>query len=416
MAILSPMSLSHPRLLLTLCCVVTLGIPQISEATEWVANPSVRLGLEYNDNITLTTAPHDSVTGANLTTNLDLGARQESWEVWAGLQLSGRRYVDRDDLDADNRSANLRYEHRAERSLWSLKTSYTDESILNTTTIDADVGKQSARTNTNLNPGWSLSLTETTQLRMDYQYIGTRYDDGVRAGLLDYQQQAVNLTLSHQHTSRISGYAILGFSTFEVTTPESQIVTSYTNTSQTNTVQLGISYDFTETLKGSLSGGPRKTVSETKTIQFCGLGCLTHVPNSSTSYGSVFEVNLKNQLELTTTSIGFRRGLDPSGSGSEVQSDSLSLGINRQLTPERLSLWASASIYKFEALDMTSNSLNRKYYQFESGWRWRWREDASIDASYRYSRQQYLNASEIASANAVFVTFSYMLPKNSISR
>ena len=412
------MSLSHPHpFFLLVGSLVMLGIPRFSDAIEWVADTSVRLGLEYNDNITLSTTPHDSVTGANLTTNLDLGARQENWDMWAGLQLSGRRYADRDDLDADNLFGNLRHEYRTPRSLWSLKTSYTDESILNTTTIDADVGKQAARTGTSLNPSLSLSLTETTQLRMDYQFVGTRYDDGARTGLLDYQQQVVNLTLSDQHTSRLSGYTILGFSTFEVTTPEPQINISYTNTSQTNTVKMGISYDFSETLKGSLSGGPRKTTSETKTAQLCGLGCMTHVPISSTSYGSVFEVDLKNQLELTTTTIGFRRGLDPSGSGSEVQSDSLSVGINRQLTPDRLGLWASASVYKFEALDTTSiNSLNRKYYQFESGLRWRWREDASIDASYRYSRQQYLNATEIASANAVFVTFSYMLPKKSISR
>lgn len=413
---LIPMSPSHPRPLLALAyCLVMLGIPKTSEAIEWVADPSVRLGLEYNDNISLTTAPHKSVSGTNLTTNLDLGARQENWDLWGGVRLSRRRYVDRDDLDGDDRSANLRYQFRTERNLWALKGSYADESILNPATIDPDVGNQTTRTTTSINPAWSRSLTETTQLRVDYQYFDTQYENDLSLSLLDYRQQAVNLTVSDQLTQRTNVYAILGYSNFEVTSPESQIKTSYTSASQTNTAQLGISHDFTETLKGNLSGGPRKTTSETR---ICGFLCLARVTEADTSYGSVFKGSLESRLELTRTTIGLSRSIDPSGSGSEVQTNNLSLTIDRQITPERLSARFVADGYKFEALGATSSSIDRNYYRLEPGLRWRWTRDITLDASYRYSRQRYLSASatEVASANAVFVTFSYTIPKRSISR
>lgn len=412
------MSLSRPRPLLALaCCLVTLGIPKISGASEWVANPSIRLGLESNDNITLATERAKTVsgTGATLTTNLDLGARQESWDMWGGLRLTSRRYADRDDLDTDNRTANLRYQLWTERNIWALKGSYTDESILNSTTIDPDVGNQTTRITTNINPAWSRSLSETTQLRVDYQYFDAQYKNDLSRSLLDYRQQALNLTISDQLTKRTGVYAILGHSNFEVTSPESQIETSYTSTSRTNTAQFGISHDFTETLKGSLSGGPRKTISEAR---ICNFFCLARVTESDTNHGSVFKGSLESRSELTRTTIGLSRSIDPSGSGGEVQTSNLSLTIDRQITPERLSVRFVADGYKFEALGTTSSSIDRNYYRLEPGLRWRWTPEIALDASYRYAQQRYLdaNVTEVATANAIFVTLTVMPLRRSISR
>jgi hypothetical protein len=399
-----------------------LGMPTASEATEWVANPSVSLGFEYNDNIFLTTSPHEPVTGTNLTANLDFGARQEIWELWGGVQLVSRRYMNRDDLDSDNGYANLRYQYRAERNLWTLNGSYADESILGTTTIDPDIGlveKQTKRRSTNINPAWNWSLTETKQLRVDYQYLDAQYEDGISQGFLDYRQQAVNLTVSDQLTQRTSIYAILGYSDFEVTTPESQITTSYTSTSRTNSAQLGISYDFTETIKGSLSGGPRKTVSDDviQTLGICGFFfCLVPVTQQNTGYGNVIAGSLESQLELTRTTFRFSRSVSPSGSGSPVQVGDLYLGIYRQITPERLSAQLVAQGYVIRALGNTTSSVDRNYYRLEPGIRWRWTEDLTVEASYRYARQRYLGATDVAAASSVYLTFTYLWPKISVSR
>ena len=68
----------HRRPLLTfVSCLVLLGMPKASHAIEWVANPSLQAGYEYNDNISLVTSAPRSVSGTTLTANLDLGARQE---------------------------------------------------------------------------------------------------------------------------------------------------------------------------------------------------------------------------------------------------------------------------------------------------------------------------------------------------
>jgi hypothetical protein len=403
-----------------------LAMPKASEATEWVAAPSISLGFEHNDNLFLSTSSPESVTGSNLTANLDFGARQELWELWGGVRLVSRRYANRDDLDSDNGFVTLRYQYGTERSLWSLQGSYADESLLGTATVDPDVGlvkKETKRWTTNITPAWDWSLTETKHLRVDYQYLDAKYEDGISQGFLDYRQQAVNLTVSDQLTKRASVYAILSYSDFEVTSPESQITTSYTSTSRTNSAQLGISYDFSETIKGSLSGGPRKTASEDviQTLQFCDffgfpVPCLVPVTEPHTDYGSVINGSLQSKLELTNMTFRFSRSVSPSGSGSQVQVGDLYLGIQRQITPERLSAQLVAEGYVVRALSNTTSNVDRNYYYLQPGIRWRWTEDLAVEASFRYARQRYLDATDVAVASSVYLTFSYIWPKLSVSR
>ena len=399
--------------------MVALAMPGVSAATEWVVDSSVRLGLEYNDNIFLTTFTHEPVSGASLSANLDFGARQETWEMWGDARLVSKRYVDRDDLDTDNVIGNLRYEFRTERSLLALKGSYADESILSTETIDPDIGliqQQTKRTTTNINPAWGWSLTETTQLRLDYQYVDAQYEDGISVNLLDYRQQAVSVTIAEQLAERTSIYAILSHSLFEVTSPESQITTNYTSSSRTNTAQLGVSHDITETLKVSVSGGPRKTTSD-EVAKICGpFLCPVPITLSNTSYGSVFKGSLESRLELTRTTLSFSRAVSPSGSGGEVETGNLTLAVDRQLTPERLSVRLVAEGYRFKALGTTSSSIDRNYYRLEPALRWRWTEDLDVDISYRYMRQRYVDAPDYAAANAVYLAFSYRPTRISLSR
>jgi hypothetical protein len=409
-----------PRpLFVVTCCLALLGKTGLTQAIEWAAEPSIRAGLEYNDNIFLTTLPHESVSGANVTANLDFLARQEAWELRGGARLVSRRYEAREDLNKDNGTGSLSYYLKTERSLWQLKTSYASESILNSGDIDPDIGltqKQTKRATTSATPTWSWQATKTTQLRLDYQFSDVQYEDG--AGLLGYRQQATSLTLSEQISARTNVYTILNYSDFRVTTPEADITTPYTAKSRTNSGQIGITYDITETLKGSLSGGPRKTVSDDMIDELCGVSpCLVPITPSTTTDGAVFAGSLESRLELTRTTFRFSRTISPSGSGREMQTSNLYMGIQRQITPERLSAQFTAEGYAFRALGPTTSTVDRNYYRIEPGLRWRWTENLTVEASYRYAKQQrYLDAVDVATANSVNLAFTYIWPRISVSR
>ena len=405
------------------CCLVILGKTSLAQAIEWAAEPSIRAGLEYNDNIFLTTAPHKAVTGANLGANLDLAARQEHWELRGSARLLSRRYEGREDLNTDDTTGELNYNFKTDRSNWQIKTTYASQSILNYDRIDPDIGvteKQTKRVTSSASPNWTWQTSETTQLRLDYQFSDVQYEDGVSIGLLDYRQQTTGLTLSDQLTARTNIYAVLNYSDFRVTTPETDISTNHSTKSRTNAGQIGITYDITETLKGSLSGGPRKTASTdvVQTIVLCGFfqWCLVPTTQSNTAHGLVYAGSLESRLQLTTTTLRFNRTVSPSGTGSEVQADNLNLVIQRQITPDRLSMQLTAEGYEIKALGLTTSAVDRNYFRIEPGLRWRWTEDLTVEASYRYARQRYVNATDVATANSVYLVFTYIMPKMSSSR
>jgi hypothetical protein len=114
--------------------------------------------------------------------------------------------------------------------------------------------------------------------------------------------------------------------------------------------------------------------------------------------------------------LSFSRTVNPSGSGGEVETGNLTLAIDRQLTPERLSVRFLAEGYRFKALGSTSSSIDRNYYRLEPALRWRWTEDLDVDISYRYMRQRYVDAPDYAAANAVYLAFSYRPTRISLSR
>jgi len=397
-----------------------LGKTGLAQAIEWAAEPSIRAGLEYNDNLFLTTAQHETVTGANLGVNLDLVARQELWELRGGARLLSRRYQGREDLNTDDVFGTLGYYLNTDRNRWQLNASYASQSMLNSDTIDPDIGltyKQTKRATTTAIPAWTWLVTETTQLRLDYQFADVQYQEGASVNLLDYRQTATGLALSDQISARTKIFAILNYSDFRVTTPEADIFAPYTAKSRTNTGQIGITHDFTETLKGSLSGGPRKTVSDDVIYGLCGFSlCLVPVTPSTTTYGSVFAGSLESRLQLTSTTFRFSRAVSPSGSGSQVQSGNVYLGIQRQITPDRLSVWLTASGQAIRAIGPTTSNVDRNYYRLEPGLRWRWTEDLAVEATYRYARQRYVDADNVAAANSVNLVFTYIVPKFSISR
>jgi hypothetical protein len=72
--------------------------------------------------------------------------------------------------------------------------------------------------------------------------------------------------------------------------------------------------------------------------------------------------------------------------------------------------------YTFRALGPTTNAVDRNYYRLEPGLRWRWTEDLTVEASYRYARQRYVDAPEVVTSNSINLVFTYIVPKLSVSR
>ena len=76
----------------TVLGLLLLSTSQVSRSAEWAARPSIRTGLEYNDNPQLTIQPHDSVHGYTIAPKLDLSVNSEIWQIMGSMEASRKRY------------------------------------------------------------------------------------------------------------------------------------------------------------------------------------------------------------------------------------------------------------------------------------------------------------------------------------
>ena len=395
---------------------LALLVPVVSSAVEYSAQPSISLQGAYDDNILLTTQPHPSVSSGILTPQLDLAAAMENWQITATGRLRSVRYSGNTGLDTNDKFLNFSSSLIKERTQWRLSGATSKESTLLSEKFTPDLGivrTQTHHTTRSIAPAWSALLTEATELKLDYQSSDVSYDKGVRGPFNDYQNNQTNISLSNVLTSRTQIFISGSNSAFEVPVAEYR--------SKTNSWQLGLTSDFSETVKATFSAGGRKTTSERVVpcdfiSRIFGL-CTADRIDTTKDSGSVYNVNIQKQLERTGINVTLNRGIDPSGSATQIQTDTASVGVNHNIAQSRLTAGFNASGYRSKAIGGNAASYPaRDYYLLESSLSWRWTERLTLSGSYRRVRLKFRDIDAAPVSNSVQVTISYQAPKLSISR
>ena len=389
-------------------------------ALEWSAEPSISVQEVYNDNIRLTTAAHDSVTGTILIPKLQLAVRSEIWDITSSAQIRDSNYSGIKGLDAKDNIYNLSSSYRTMRSQWQLFGTSTKESLL-TSEPNPDTGLASNQDQRETKSGglsYTRLFTDTTRVSTSYKNTDVVYPQGMARGLFDYQQDQISLTVSEQYTERTQIFVTGGYSKFDV--PANRF------TSKNTTAKLGIIFNFNETISLTLSGGIRKTSSHGTLRECSSLGIDTNPPFfiicnayrdieiDSVDRGSVYDTALEKQFEAGNLRLGYNRDVSTSGNGAQVETNVFSLALQKSIDT-RNSLFFNTSTYRIRSLETALSNTDRRYYQAEPGWRWRCAEACSLGFSYRYSYLKYVNASEPAKSNALIFILNYAWPKLSIS-
>lgn len=432
-------------------------IPCASPAAEYTLEPTVDLQETYNDNIYMTSAAHDSVTGTILSPRLDFAARMETWQLGVEARLRDSRYHGVEGLDTTGRTINLYSQYRAERNALQLGGGRAKESTLTSALIDADTGlvkTQVIRTNDNASASWTWSVTEKDQMKLDYQYADVVYDNVSVANLYDYSQRGPSITLSHSLSQKTQFFLQAGNSKFSVpqlgTTHlgqsalvldgglELSIVPDPRDVSMessTNNVQAGINYAISETVTGNLSAGARKTSSDTLNEACTGTrppyvlefdlgsvqlkrGTCDAVATSTTTAttrGSVYNASLTKKTETLQLTAGAARSINPSGAGTQVQNDTLNLSA-RWYKTERLAFTLSGVNSKVRALESTPAVVDRHLYNIAPGVEWRIGRASTVKLSYGYTQLSYVGVADSISSQQVSLAYSYAWDKISISR
>lgn len=386
---------------------MTCLLPARTSALEWSAEPALSVQGIYNDNIRLTTGVHDAVTGTIISPRLQLATRSEIWNISSSAQLRSSNYSGDQNLDANDNIYTLAFGYRTMRSQWQLSGTSSKTSLLTGEVTDPDTGLVNNQLQRDTKSGalsFTHQFTATTTASVSYQNSETTYERGLIRNLFDYQQDQVSVTLSEQFSERTQLFITGGYSQFDV--PMNQLMNQFM--SENTTASLGITYNFDPTAMLTVSAGTRKTSSQTMFANF---------EIDAVDRGTIYNAALDKRFATGNLSMGYNRNVTASGSGVQVETDALSITMQRSIN-SRNSLLFTASSSRVRALEtsVANTNIDRRYYQLGPGWSWRCTERCSLDISYRYAYLEYLNTLQSAYSNALIFTLSYAWPKQSMSR
>lgn len=410
-----PNRLSRGWLALMTC----LSLPL--QAAEWVAEPSIQLRGEYNDNIRLTTADTDSTWAATLEPSLRLARRTEVWELGANARLRGTRYTGERQLDTVDRFLDARLQRRFERGSLDASAGFSRDTTLQTESLDLDTGlvtNKVDRTSRNLRLAGRSMLSERSFLEASLSWRDVEYGSNAGGNLLDYDYWTPSLTLSHQLSAKTQLFGVLSHSRLEYDTASEF-------ESKTDSLQIGASHAFTETwsLSGSVGGRRTRTSSLVPVavprpgfeIFFPFIYDVELEPRSGRTTGLVYNLNLDRELERGDVRLSATRSVTPSSTGTETDTTSLSLEFGHRFTAQ-VSGRLAASYLQSESVGGTETLADAKRYRLSPSLSWRLDRDLVLKSGYHYTRIKRDVTDRDADSHAVYVSLGYSWPRMAVSR
>ncbi|HZC68508.1 MAG TPA: hypothetical protein VE201_07835 [Nitrospirales bacterium] len=352
---------------------------------------------EFNDNILLTTMPHQTVWGTTVSPELRFNALTENTEIRGSARMNFVKYYGDTGLDTTEQYFQASTAYSMERDVWGLGGAVTRDSTL--TGELRETGLVNARVPRDLrsvNPTWKRSMTERLSLQSGYQFADVTY--GTTGSLFAYQTHGGTAGLSYQLSEQDLVEGTGSYLHFEAPSAHSR--------SSDYGVQLGLTHRFSETLRGSLTGGARRTTSVVTAMG-------ATLDDRRTVWAA--DGSVEKQFETGVVRGRFSREINPSGAGYLVQVDHLSIAVERELT-DTMKGFITGEAYWIEALRREVTIPNGSYYRIAPTWRWQWNEWWSLEVSYSYAGRQAGGGAGAAEQNVTSVNLTYSGYKWAVSR
>jgi len=369
---------------------------------QWKLTPSITLEERYDDNIKLTTDPHESVTGTLLKGKVGFSRLTENSGVTGRIHLDLSDYSG-DEVAKDNNSnlhLSLASHYGTELVRWGLNGSFKKDTTLRNIEFiddepdfDIDDGVDSGIVNVDiernaavLTPSWEYKLDERTTLNAGYSYLDVSYKDNPSgSGLFDYDQNSVSAGIFYKLSERDTINARVGFLHFQSPGNFDNKVDSYDFT-------LGYKRNFSEILSGSIDFGANYTEQESSVL------------NTDTG-GYILQLKLNRKTEVKRFSVSLGHDLKPSGSGSVVETSQLKLKMVHNFS-RRLSGGIAARYFDRKPLVSTQGNTER-YFSIEPSIKWKFDRWWTVAGGYRFRSNENANNIDTAESNAVFVSLRH---------
>jgi hypothetical protein len=386
------------------CFLLLIATQVISFAAEWSLLPSIGMKGYYNDNLLLTPLPHEATYGYWISPATEFAGRTERLEVTGKAALDFVDYYGGEPNRFTNIFLPLRASYKTEKDLFGFTGGFTRDNTLMGELLATGLVLQFTQRNLwDVNPSWTRNITEKLAFQGTFQFSDASYQDGLRLGLVDYQQFGGSAGFLYHATERDDIQLVGTYTNFHTINSPFGLRASYPG------IMMSMAHTFTETLKGTIYGGPRFVNS---TNQFAGGAVKTQ--DTVWLYGA----DLTKQFESASLQFTLARDIMPSGFGLLIQRDRAgvlaSYGFSETLTAS-----LDTSGYLISGVSPLASggtlSENRLIYSTPK-LAWKFSEWWKLEISYSYRWRDTDTTVESAMSNAMMFMLTYYPPKLVISQ
>lgn len=279
---------------------------------------------------------------------------------------------------------------------------------------NADIGVtrlQVRRERIQAEPYWSIGLTESTRLKLQYLYDDTSYgSDADLARLFDFTRQRASVKLERSFSQTSRAFVSLDGGTYE--SADRSVLVLNDTSGELETREL----NGRKTDEIAARFGYRHNVSPISIVGF-NLGARRlSFNNSSTAEGVDEDDNLgaivrifgEHRGELTRYAASIGRTITPSGTGALVESDIFEFNFVRSLSP-RFAFQFESEYFGNSSIGGTGDArADRDYVRVAPMLRWNWTPEWSVNLIYEYEwEDRDIDDLGSADSNGAFISIIY---------
>jgi opacity protein-like surface antigen len=301
-----------------------LGAPTPPPGTEGprrapiTVTPFIAITGEYNDNVFQTNANKTSDFILAFTPGVSIAIENPIYSLLGSYSFTAEMYADQDQLNDAFARQNLRLDGSyrvSPRLTLSLSETFTMANDSNLVVAEnVSTGRTTSMSNI-LSPALAYQIDPRTTLRLRGTWTAVRYDSN---NAIDTDTYAAEAFVDYAFTPRLTATAGYQFAYFAIEDADDAV---------THTPRIGVTYRFTPTLTGSISGGPSILVPE----------------NGNTEVFPAITAALQQRFSWGSATVQYDHAIGTAGGlggpseaqvfGATVQLDRLVRGLVVQLSP-----------------------------------------------------------------------------------
>ncbi len=377
------------------------GIVAQGGAAEWSLAPSIGVKGIYNSNLLLTPQPHGESYGYWVTPAAELAGKTERLEVSSRLASDFVGYFGGEERRLTNIYLPVTLRYHTEKDVFGFIGGFVRDNTLMGELRETGVVLQFTQRNQwTANPTWTRRLTERLSFQSSLQFSHTTYEGGrQQGGLVNYQVLGGTAGLLYKVTELDQIHVSGSYTSFHTIDRGFRAILPG--------VMATVEHTFTETISGSVFGGPRFISTTTETI-------LGDFEAHETIW--IYGANLSKQFERGLLQVNVGREVFPSGFGLLIKTDRAGISGSYQLSE---AITGALDITGYLSSGATSGSLGRtipdqRYVNISPKISWNCFEWWQVELTYSYALRDVDSFGQ-ATSHATMFTVTYFPPKLSFS-